>query len=1728
MPKADPGLFNSAAGENDRFITAEIESLRRRLLDLTLRNPLLNYKHTGRSQRLVRLIDELPDQLFERLESERQLRFQSLGAPTDDPVDERSIQFRRALDAMKLQDPEYLQELDSLGEDPGQRLLDQAEDRLRIRLRERLGMPARKERGVRTAEDVAKERGLHPSYDLPSSLGGSSDAVEGKHADSAMQTLLFDDPLERALGGIRNSVRLSIDESGVNPLFLVFGFLEWYEDPNSSVPLHAPILLYPVELERELRAGRYQYSIKSTGEGLAINVALAEKLKHNFNITLPPLEDEETPEKYLAGVQRLAESHRGWKVRRWITAGLFSFARIAMYRDLGPENWEAQGGLARHRRLSRLLGGEQTTGDGPTETIDHPRERDELLLDLIADADSSQVGAIQDVLGGRDLVVEGPPGTGKSQTITNLIAALIASGKTVLFVAEKMAALSVVRDRLAHAGLEPFCLELHSTKAGRKEVVHALARRRQMDCGRSVAADLSSAQRAIKNERDHLEACVEALGRPAGSLGMTAQEVFWRCHAVRAMTDQAPSDIDELTLPEADRLTNDDIGRICANADQLERTRRAIDAQYGSVELHPWRGIASADMDPFRAGDIVRRMTRLAEALAKTLEVARRWSSTVGGDAGTIASVRPLTTLRTISDPQPEVEEALLSRMSWPATQSAMARFAQDADECSMIQRRLAPVFPGKAMEDLDAKQVQEFVQTVAAAGLAETAVQQLAAAAAQRSNMSNGWTAVADLSTKIAEALGINTALPGAETAMILAVELAASATPSMLAARHSELLHPGASEAMHAADQRADSLRHRWNAQNALYSVNRQDDCAQLRAHARALRSAPLLPFLSPRWWKARAAFKGRMRAPAPMPTGAMAAALDDLAQLVEDIRAFESDPMILNRMGARFRGLETDLRTPLEVARWADKVRAALSGVGPAPADLRSRLLDGPPEDVERMGAFAREPGFTDLRKLAHAEGIQRRSAAEHAAAARHRAEAATRAAQLASTLGLSSDATGERLQDAPRQIERWRALKDELDRSDAARELLGSRFQGHRTPTAPIRAACAYAAALNAADLPADARRWLLQQEPRRRAQALRDIGELAGAALDELDHAVADAERTAAIDWRTWIRSTTADEADVADLHAHVLRCSQDPDGLHLLIDAARSEAEMRREGFGPLLDMLRQPGALRALPDLCRRVIYQGIARAIVAASPALAGFTGDRHEGRRKQFKELDRRLMRLRQQAIRFELSKRSLEPGNGAGPRSQWTGLALIDNEIAKQKRHIPIRGMIERAGATIQQMTPCFMMSPLSIAQYLKPGSVEFDVVIMDEASQVRPEDAVGAIARSAQMVIVGDPKQLPPTSFFMGGAAPEGDGDGAADEQSILDAALTVLRPARRLKWHYRSRHASLIQFSNKEFYDSELVLFPSPLGAHPEFGVQYEHIPDGRYESSLNPVEAQRVAAATVEYALRHPDRSLGVVTMNKAQAELLLLKMDQLAAETPAFEAWRKRREATLEPFFVKNLENVQGDERDAIFISTVYGRSHDGPLHQRFGPVNQEGGHRRLNVLFSRAKCQMVVFSSMEPGEIRADEGSAWGVRALKNFLQFARDGRLEMSLPTSRPPDSDFEIAVARVLRDAGFDAVPQVGVAGYFIDLAVRHPDRPGEFSLGIECDGATYHSSKSARDRDRLRQEVLERLNWRLHRIWSLDWYRNQNREQARLLQAVRESIAGSAAPRPSGPGATAG
>jgi superfamily I DNA and/or RNA helicase/very-short-patch-repair endonuclease len=416
-----------------------------------------------------------------------------------------------------------------------------------------------------------------------------------------------------------------------------------------------------------------------------------------------------------------------------------------------------------------------------------------------------------------------------------------------------------------------------------------------------------------------------------------------------------------------------------------------------------------------------------------------------------------------------------------------------------------------------------------------------------------------------------------------------------------------------------------------------------------------------------------------------------------------------------------------------------------------------------------------------------------------------------------------------------------------------------------------------------------------------------------------------------------------------------------------------------------------------------------------------------------------------------------------------------------------------------------------MSPLSACQFIDPRKLRFDVVIFDEASQICPEDAVGAIMRGRQLVVVGDSKQLPPSRFF---EKIEGDEDGEVqDLESILDECATIGMPQKMLLWHYRSRNESLIAFSNAYYYENRLYTFPSADLPGPSNGIEFVYVPDGVYERGgkrENKIEAKKVADLVFEQFKSHPEMSLGVVAFSEEQQLAILEVIEYQKKLKPEFQHYFD--EGQEESFFVKNLENVQGDERDVMFFSVGYGKDADGKVLMNFGPLNMEGGHRRLNVAITRARRSVKLISSMQPEEIDPSSSSK-GVILLRRYMEFARSRgeRSALGCDTKHEDEGErpLEDSIYEALTGIGLTVHRNVGCSGYRVDMAVMDPEKKQRHILGIECDGASYAPGRTARDRDRLREDVLKGLGWNMHRMWARDWVEDRNRE-LRKIEALVE------------------
>jgi very-short-patch-repair endonuclease len=559
----------------------------------------------------------------------------------------------------------------------------------------------------------------------------------------------------------------------------------------------------------------------------------------------------------------------------------------------------------------------------------------------------------------------------------------------------------------------------------------------------------------------------------------------------------------------------------------------------------------------------------------------------------------------------------------------------------------------------------------------------------------------------------------------------------------------------------------------------------------------------------------------------------------------------------------------------------------------------------------------------------------------------------------------------------------------------------------------------------------------------------------------------------------------------------------------LVADLKEIERTIEQCGASSIIAELRR---LKSDPSLWQKQFkYAWFASCLDQAraqDSALTVFNRETHEQLIEEFRALDQERVKISSNRVRRAHAERVIAAMN-AYPEQE----ALVRREAAKKARHLPLRKLLAEAPDVLTSISPCWMASPLSVSQLLDADRRYFDVVIFDEASQVLPEDAVPALLRAKRAVVAGDKYQLPPTTFFAGGLDEEEEAESPSPVEgleSLLDLMSSFLETW-ELLWHYRSRDEALIAFSNRHIYNDRLITFPSPGGSASISHVLVSCIPgqDGQEESASR--EVQRVVELVLQHATEQPNETLGVITMGIKHAQRIEAALDAALGERPELAAFFE--ESRPERFFVKNLERVQGDERDAILLSVGYGKDRSGRLLYRFGPLLTKGGERRLNVAVTRARQRMTLVSSFDHHDMDPNRSSSRGVELLRLYIQYAAsEGKILGETEESGVQLNPFEKDIYDALTGKGISLLPQWGVSSYGIDMVAQHPQQPGRFVLAIECDGASYHSLPTARDRDRLRQQQLEALGWRFHRIWSTDWFMRREKEIQRAVDAYEAAV----------------
>ncbi len=1670
--------------QNERLL-ATINAWKSKLLDLSKRNRALSFKINKVST--VTIVDELPTEIFRLLCREK-----------------KSLKFKPS-DKTETTNENEILETDVLFD----------EDETSV-----------------SAQKTENQLSLFTLY--------QAENLSANYTDDILQTNASAENLDKSLRRIEEQARTIVEEQGINALFLALGMLHYKESKDSEIFFKAPLILVPVELVR--RSAREGFTVKMTDEEIIVNPSLIEYLQRNYAITLPELSDDENYDLqvFFQTVNEAIATQNDWKISNEIYLALFSFQKLVMYKDLEKNATK----VAAHKIFQQIINKQGDT------FIGLPEEIRQLSLDKyfapeqcvqVVDADSSQLRAIATVSQNYDLVLEGPPGTGKSQTITNLIAQALSTGKSVLFVAEKMAALEVVYRRLCEVGLGEFCLELHSTKANKRSVMQDL--KNTLDSSLQTVQSTQTATERLPIVRELLTNYVNSVHQPYGVLNISPYRAYGELDKVL----NAPKMLFHADIFNTTAMHLTDVLR--------EINDLVAAAQFvGSPNKHPWRETTKTFYSENNLDEIKWIGTQIIEKL-KAFSI----------EAEKLESILGLPKLIKLSEIKEQVNQLASASLRQLPHQKRFAEIETATNVASTIARSHgAPIQvlaseawntpPPEAIDLIEKgkRLIKLRKQASFAQVLSNESYQNLSAETQkliEKGRKINGlreeFLKIQVLSNEMYENFSFHAQrlVEKGRKIINLRERVQKNFNESVLELDHSddiayvEQKSSGFFSFLAFLDSRYRTIKKRWfsyrlpNYQTKLIEqANDMKIVAELWREQRefAVQTEHGQKLFGSLWqdeksnWNVLEKYASWVSSFRNLCLEANNISSITNVQMIE--KEAEEFYFLLDKH-CRVSNLSQSyliswqmMKKDLELVGHYFHERQNLKEQDSTGAALFGSLWEGEKSNwdvLEKYSAWmisfrelCKESNLqvSDLTKNINlAESLDDLSRLENKAY-----EMRLALVDYQQNKGLPQNylTLWETIEKDLLSVATYLREKQSLEAKETrALQMFGSHWQNEMSDWQALENYVSWVLefrqiyvgqglkeqAITTATTPAPDVSFvqMLRQKALEIYELLKKFSELVG--LRENYFETAKLEN---ISFRI---------AEIINNLSHANRWA-----------AFESVRQKIAQSFAKeILDWVwSEQISFADLSVTFRRAFLQKWLTQVVQERPELREFHTLTHEQRVKEFRDLDEKV--LRQNRSNLVGKMRSTIQANLQQPIIREQMLTLR-SQLNRQRGLMPLRITMRKCLNAIHSIKPCFMMSPQSVAQLLDADRAKFDLILFDEASQLPTEDAVGAIIRGKQLVVVGDPKQLPPTNFFAvasGQVNVEKDEDGLPlfdDSQSILEEVLSSGVPSSRLKWHYRSAHESLITFSNVSFYDSDLYTFPSVETEAYDSGLHFEFVPEGIYEGKgLNVAEARRVADAVVEHAKKNPNISLGVGTFNLRQQIAIQDELEQRRREDVSLEPFFDR--SKREPFFVKNLENIQGDERDAIFLSVTYAKAHDGKLRYNFGPLNGENGWRRMNVLVTRSKKLMRVFSSIKAEDINLAATSSRGAKLLRDFLMYAEHKRLDSPIVSAiNETESPFEREVFEELSRRGLSLIPQVGASGYRIDFGVLDKEAEGKFICGIECDGMSYHSSETARDRDRLRQQVLEGRGWEIHRVWSTDWFKDRNGQIERLLNLIEQS-----------------
>jgi len=1530
--------------------------------------------------------------------------------------------------------------------------------------------------------------------------------------------------LQKTLKALRYRANTSTEEQGINILFLTFGMLKWRERDDSTDVFSSPIVLVPVKLTIESLTSPYVLSPHE--DEIVVNPTLLHKLENDFGIQLPEFDGtQDNISDYLEKCEAVIEN-KGWTIERSVHLTNLSFLKINMYKDL-ERNEER---LSAHPIISAIAG-ESDSLSLPEDLNDYDHDRNDRPINVfqVVDADASQQDAILLSKKGASFVLQGPPGTGKSQTITNIISEALADGKKVLFVSEKMAALQVVYNRLSCVGLADFCFTLHSHKANKKEILRELANSISVD-RKKVRDEALEQLDVLEKKRESLNKYQEELHTPCSALNISIFEVNGRLAKLEAVPD--------IIFPIQD-VEKTDVHELNKRKYLLNELSKTIGKRTEDYDKNVWKGVTVDFLSNELRHDIDSNVSELIPLLNSLDNIVSICTSNLNIDAKhTISGAYHMMALLKVLKESPLIPETWLVE--------DIEKLIAKAEECrknaAIIERTSKEITINYRQEIFDINGYKESeslkkkeIKVLSVFSYTDNIkfFDDLDEIRNKLDVFNNTITSVLTQTEDLTNLLGVK--YPSSLSDLDNLVNVLKSLTQIKDVSVTEKWFSKENMDIIKASIVTNKQLHDNYTSIVAEVLERYDKDILNLDYYPilQRFRSeyGSLFRIFNKQYKKDIRQIRGFSKEGKKITYDNALYVLNSLKEIADAKDKINSViEQCKDYYGIYYRGIKTNWE---EIHDSLSKFEQFHKSFGHIPYKLKTIILDGSvPFDViknykDLINTSELIEKYSEISSLLILESNQ--DVKNIIRTLRQSINAIDEfLTQYEELKGYrKSDVSYEKLkEDLAVLVSYQNAYNNFESQNNSIQKKFANYYNGIYTDWDNLFNALCYARNLKSC-----VNKYSLSNNIIHRSCTESSFVDYCWNTYEELYRLVDSINIPL-----NWISSLFEDKdkftnVNILDLSEYLVSCKNNKHQLEEWVDYQSNRKKCAEAGLSPYVDQIDKSIIdNNYIVEAYLKRFYRLWLDQMLLQFPSVKTFRSRIQEQNIREFCALDTEQFKIAQARVRERLVNRIPDFNAITTSRDE---IGILKREINKQRRIMPLRKLFMAIPNLMSALRPCFMMSPLSVSVFLEAQSYEFDLVVFDEASQVHTEDAIGAIMRGKQVIIVGDTKQLPPTSFFATSLNDEDfdvdddedtkDSDAGAYE-SILDESVAIL-PERSLRWHYRSRDEHLIVFSNVKIYNGSLITFPSSIEKAPDLGVEYVHVSDGVYDrggKKNNMIEAKRVAQLVFDHFRKYPQRSLGVVTFSEAQQNAVDAAIRQMRLNNSVFEKFFS--ESTDEPFFIKNLENVQGDERDTIIFSIGYAKDSRGVMYMNFGPLSREGGYRRLNVAITRAKYNVKLVGSIQATDIDLDKTSSEGVKLLRSYIEYAQQGIValekEISYNYDLNFDSPFEEAIYDFLSSKGYEVVTQVGCSGFRIDMAIKHPTQNGKFAIGIECDGASYHSSRTARERDRLRQTVLEDMGWTIYRIWSTDWIKSQKSEEDKLINAIEAALAGTSEDEP--------